>query len=124
MALLFDQNVRLGHAVFVDFFGVKAATTKAVALAALRNGAPLIVSSIAYLGQDRYRLDAVECDLKAILEDNALSTDDKVFRITQIATSHFEKMVREFPEGWFWLHRRWKTRPEGQPEDLYKEISR
>lgn len=116
-AILFDQNVTRNHAVFVDWFGLPAATTRAVALAALRTGAPIYVASIHYGGGDHYRVDALECDYLDVYRDNALSSDEKVVLITQRLADHYCSMIRNFPEGWFWLHRRWKTRPlEGDPK--------
>jgi KDO2-lipid IV(A) lauroyltransferase len=115
-AILFDQNVTRNHAVFVDWFGVPAATTRSVALAALRTGAPIYVASMRYCGDDRYCVDALECDYSDVYRDEGLSNDAKVHRITQRLADRYCEMIRNFPEGWFWLHRRWKTRPD--PEDV------
>ena len=117
VAVLFDQNVTRNHAVFVDWFGVAAATTKSVALAALRTNVPIFVASIRYTGNDRYRVEALECDCSDIYRDEASSTEEKVQQITQRLAGLYCDMIRQFPEGWFWLHRRWKTRPEpGEPK--------
>jgi len=118
-AILFDQNVTRNHAVFVNWFGVPAATTRAVGLAALRTGAPLYVASIRYIGEDRYSVDALECDYTDIYQDDKLSSDEKVVLITQRVADHYCEMIRNFPEGWFWLHRRWKTRPDGEKSKIY-----
>jgi KDO2-lipid IV(A) lauroyltransferase len=118
-AILFDQNVTRNHAVFVNWFGVPAATTRAVGLAALRTGAPIYVASIRYCGDDRYSVDALECDYSDIYEDDKLSSDEKVVLITQRLADRYCEMIRKFPEGWFWLHRRWKTRPEGDSVPMY-----
>ncbi len=118
-AILFDQNVTRNHAVFVNWFGVPAATTRAVGLAALRTGAPLYVASIRYIGEDRYSVDALECDYTDIYQDDKLSSDEKVVLITQRVADHYCEMIRNFPEGWFWLHRRWKTRPDGENLKIY-----
>lgn len=118
-AILFDQNVTRNHAVFVDWFGVPAATTRAVALAALRTGVPLFVVSIRYIGGDRYRVEALECDYSDVYRDERLSSDEKVERITRRLADYYCDMIRAFPEGWFWLHRRWKTRPNEGDAKLY-----
>lgn len=118
-AILFDQNVTRNHAVFVDWFGVPAATTRAVGLAALRTGAPIYVTSIRYTGDDRYVVDALECDYSDIYHDEKTSSDEKVALITQRLANHYCEMIQNFPEGWFWLHRRWKTRPEGDNCKMY-----
>ena len=34
---------------------------------------------------------------------------------TQKFTEIIEDYVRKYPDQWLWVHRRWKTRPEGQP---------
>lgn len=114
-AVLFDQNVTRNHAVFVNWFGVPAATTKSVALAALRTQVPIFVASIRYTGRDHYRVESLECDCSDIYRNEEMSTDDKVREITQRLADVYCDMIRQFPEGWFWLHRRWKTRP--RPED-------
>jgi KDO2-lipid IV(A) lauroyltransferase len=119
VAVLFDQNVTRNHAVFVDWFGFPAATTKSVALAALRTEAPIFVASIRYCGSDRYRVEAEECECSDIYKNDALSTEEKVFEVTQRLASKYCEMIREFPEGWFWLHRRWKTRPAQGDRSLY-----
>lgn len=118
-AILFDQNVTRNHAVFVDWFGVPAATTRSVALAALRTGAPIFVASIRYCGSDRYHVDATECECGDIIGDEKLSPDQKVLVITRRLADIYCEMIRNFPEGWFWIHRRWKTRPEPEGEKLY-----
>lgn len=118
-AILFDQNVTRNHAVFVDWFGLPAATTRSVALAALRTGAPIYVASIIYCGGDRYRVEALECDYSDVYQSSELSSDEKVVVITQRLANHYCEMIRKFPEGWFWLHRRWKTRPSEGESRMY-----
>lgn len=120
VGVLFDQNVTRNHAVFVPFFGKPAATTKLVGLAALRAEAPIVVASIAYLGDDRYRINAVETNCRDIYQDGEMSTDEKVRVITERITDEYEKMIRANPGEWFWFHRRWKTAPEGESETFYR----
>jgi KDO2-lipid IV(A) lauroyltransferase len=120
VGVLFDQNVKRNHAVFVDFFGKPAATTKMVGLLALKTRAPILVCSIRHLGGDRYRIEAVPKDLSAIYSDESLSTDEKVRNITAAISGEYERMIRENPGEWFWMHRRWKTRPEGEQENFYR----
>lgn len=119
VAVLFDQNVTPKHAVFVDFFGVKAATTKTLALAALRAEASVIVSGILYLGGDRYRVETQECEVSDIYGNSSLTTDEKVFLITQRISLAYESIIRLQPEAWFWMHRRWKTRPNPSDAPVY-----
>jgi KDO2-lipid IV(A) lauroyltransferase len=119
VAVLFDQNVKVNHAVFVDWFGKSAATTRAFALAAIKTRAPVFVAAMVYLGGDRYRVESVECDFAELYCDTVASDSEKVERITQIISDHYCKMISEFPEGWFWIHRRWKTRPENDPGRVY-----
>jgi KDO2-lipid IV(A) lauroyltransferase len=119
VAVLFDQNVTRNHAVFPTWFGVPAATTRALALAAIKTEAPVVVASIRYCGADHYSIEACECETADIYQDETLSSDERVLRLTQRLSDHYCEMIRRFPEGWFWLHRRWKTRPEGGEESVY-----
>jgi KDO2-lipid IV(A) lauroyltransferase len=120
VAVLFDQNVTANHAIFPRWFDKPAATTRALALAAVRTEAPLFVASMRYCGNDMYSIEALQCDCKDIYRDESISTDEKVAIITQRLSDHFCEMIRKFPQGWFWLHRRWKTRPPGELEDVYR----
>ncbi len=118
VGLLCDQNVTRNHAVFVDFFGTKAATTKTVALASIRAKAPVILLSAIETAPGRYRVDAEELG-KA--EEEQGSSNEKVERFTQRLNKSLEEIIRAQPTQWFWIHRRWKTRPEGEEENFYTE---
>ena len=120
VAILFDQNVTRNHAVFVEWFGRLAATTKTVALAALRTEAPVIVASMGFLGADKYIINACECDFRELYADSTLSSDEKVLRITQQLSQRYEAMIRAHPGEWFWMHKRWKTAPHEADEIFYR----
>jgi len=110
VGILVDQNIRK-QKVFVDFFGMKAATTPGPALLALKTGAALIPLFMMRNGLGQYEMIA-EGPLDVV------STGDMeadAVRITQTYTSILEKYVSRYPSQWFWLHRRWRTRPPGEP---------
>lgn len=123
VAVLFDQNVTRNHAVFVPWFGVLAATTRAVALAALRTEAPVVVAGVGYRGNDRYEVLAEECDFTELYRAHDVAMEEKIRRMTAEMAERYVAMIRRYPGEWFWMHRRWKTRPEGEPEDLYRVSS-
>jgi KDO2-lipid IV(A) lauroyltransferase len=113
LGILFDQNVTVNHAVFVDFFNRKAATTKIVAILALRTKSPVAVTSIKF-DKGKYRVLLAECDFSHYYEDEKTSFDDKVRDITQDITNKYQKMIEANPGEWFWMHKRWRTRPPGE----------
>lgn len=106
-ALVADQNVRRAG-IFVDFFGVPAATARGPAVFALRTGAPLWAgAALRVPGRGtRYRvvLRPVQAELTGDHEEDVL-------RLTRAHTALLESWVREAPEQYFWQHKRWKTRP-------------
>jgi len=119
VAVLFDQNLTRNHALFVDWFGVPAATTKSLGLAALRSAATVIVASIRHVSGDNYCIDVVECDFSKIYADTNLSVDEKLVYITTVLSKEYESMIRRSPASWFWMHRRWRTRPTEQEKNIY-----
>jgi KDO2-lipid IV(A) lauroyltransferase len=122
VALPFDQNVRRSFAVFVDFFGKEAATTRALGLAALASEAPILIGSLCYLGKDRYRVEWEECPMSDVYAAEHLSSDEKQRAIAQRVSDAYAAMIRKNPSAWFWMHRRWKTTSrEDIPEDFYTE---
>ncbi len=112
VAILFDQNVTRNHAVFVDFMGVSAATTKTPALAALRTQCPIFVASMVARGGDRYEIVATELEVKDVYADDSVSRDDKVLELTSRMSRAYEEMIRAHPGEWFWMHRRFRTQPD------------
>lgn len=117
LGILFDQNVTKKHAVFVDWFGYKAATTRAIALAAMRTNAPIFMIGYETVKFDQYRMYGKILDLDHILNNPELDDEQKVTQITQIVSDYFQTMILRQPEGWFWMHKRWKTRPENETQE-------
>jgi KDO2-lipid IV(A) lauroyltransferase len=107
VALLIDQQVppSLGG-VWVDFFGLPALTTSAVARLALRSGAAIVGAAGYPLSDGRQR--AVYEEIPFESTDNA---DADVHLISQRCLDFCERVVREHPEYWLWSYKRWKHRP-------------
>jgi KDO2-lipid IV(A) lauroyltransferase len=104
-----DQDMRSKDTVFVPFFGVPAATITATHHLARLSGAVVIPFFHHRLPDSRgYALR-----LGAPLE-NFPGTD--VLDDTARVNACIEQMVREAPEQYLWVHKRFKTRPPGQPE--------
>lgn len=106
VAFLVDQNVRRPD-LFVPFFGVPAATTSAFAAFAYRFGCPVVSAFCRRVGHFKFQVTIGE----PIYPDLERNRREEVGRITMECTRRLESAVRECPEQWLWLHRRWKTRP-------------
>ncbi|MCD6307961.1 MAG: lysophospholipid acyltransferase family protein [Candidatus Latescibacteria bacterium] len=106
IGLISDQDAgRSG--VFVDFFGRKASTPGGAAQLAMKFGSPLYVSMTKRTGNGRY---------SSLVREIAVLADDTVESLTQRFTATIEGIIEEYPEQYFWMHRRWKTRPPGEPD--------
>jgi KDO2-lipid IV(A) lauroyltransferase len=112
VGILMDTNITPPQGIFVDFFGIPACTASGLARIALRTDAAVVPGFTIWdssLGKYRLRFDpAVE-----LVRTGDLDAD--ILRNTQIFTNIIESYVRKYPEQWLWVHRRWKTRPDGQP---------
>jgi len=102
VALLIDQHVHT-DAVFVDFFDRPAATTSALAMLALRTGAPVIPVFDVPLPRGRYRM-IYEHPVDPPKDDSP----EEIRAFTQRCTDVLEMYVRRYPELWLWMHRRWR----------------
>ena len=108
VGILLDQNSSKEEGVFVDYFGQPAATNKGLALIAMKSGASVIPVFIVRENTYRHRVVYLpEIDIK---RSDDLESD--VFTYTQKFTTIIESFVRDHPEQWFWMHRRWKTRQQ------------
>ena len=117
--MLIDQNVKKDHAVFVDFFGRQAATTRGFGFIAVETEIPVVAVTILNTGDDRYQIKMTPCDCSDIYQDNSLDNSTKVLEVTKRVTKVIEELILEAPHNWFWIHRRWKTAPEGTLENFY-----
>ena len=106
VAIMIDQDAR-DRGIFVPFFGRPASTTATPASIALRTGAPIIPVSCVPTGKGKYRIRV----LPRIDTRSSGDPEADILRITTECTTILEGWVRERPELWLWMHRRWKTQP-------------
>ena len=119
VATLADQDAG-PRGVFVEFFGRPASAHKAVALIAMEFDAVLLVTGISRIGNGigRTGFDSsyvIECEEVIDPRDYA-ERGDAVKAITQRYHTALERVIRRHPEQYFWLHRRWKSRPVAKKE--------
>jgi KDO2-lipid IV(A) lauroyltransferase len=110
LAIMIDQNMIPRRAVFAPFFGKPAATTPAPAVFAGRSGAPVFLVLMHRLPGGRHR---VSID-GPIAFDHTADRDADVLAFTAKLNALLEAHVRAEPESWYWIHRRWKTRPPAE----------
>jgi len=111
VGVLMDQNMSPSEGVFVDFLGHQASTTTGPARIARKTGAPLVLGLVIWdprLRKYRLRFDPVEWIKR---ED----PEEEIIANTANFTQLIETYVRRYPDQWLWVHRRWKTRPPGEP---------
>ena len=111
VGLLMDQNMTPPAGVFVDFLGIKACTASGTARVALRTDASVVPAFTIWDATLRkYRITfGPPLTLPRTGDD-----ERDVVQATQLFTSVIEEYVRKNPDQWLWVHRRWKTRPEGE----------
>ena len=110
-----DQNAG-GKGIFVDFFGRKASTFKSIGLVAMHYEVPIVVG-YARRVNDRFKFEVGCQDI--IWPADWKAQDDPLRYITQRYTSAIEAFAREDPGQYWWVHRRWKTRPKGEVPEAY-----
>jgi len=112
IGILMDTNMTPPQGVFVDFFSIPACTAVGIARMALHSDAAVVPAFTIW--DPVLRKYRVEFD-RAI--DLVRTGDDEADAVanTSIFNRIFEDYVRKYPDQWLWVHRRWKTRPEGEP---------
>ena len=110
-AFLVDHNCKRAEAEFLPFLGRTAAVNKGPAILAMRAKAEVWPIFLVRSSQDRFRFVTLS---PLDTTDLTGSRSSRIRRICQFYTQAVESMVLRYPEQWFWMHRRWKTRPEGE----------
>ena len=100
-----DQNFPLPGAAFPTFFGRPAAAAPTLGQLAVRYRAP-VVPAFAFPRADGSCL--VRYSPPIVPRGDG---EDEGRAILQQVTSQLEAAIREVPHAWFWVHRRWRTRP-------------
>jgi len=111
VGILMDTNMTPPQGVFVDFFGIPACTASGLARIAMRTEAAVVPGFCVWdsvLRKYRLRFDPA-MELIRTGDDDA-----DVLTNTALFTEKIEEFVRKYPDQWLWVHRRWKTRPEGE----------
>jgi KDO2-lipid IV(A) lauroyltransferase len=104
-----DLDVRRG--VFVDFFSLKACTTTSLARLAIAANRPAVPGFIVRQGTSLHHRMLALPPLDVVREGDR---EEAIRETTQRATRVVEDMIRQYPDHWNWIHRRWKTRPPGE----------
>jgi KDO2-lipid IV(A) lauroyltransferase len=105
VGILIDQNASPAEGVFVNFFGVEACANAAFAKFAYHSGARVIPGFAFWIEpHKRYLL--------RFYPEIPMSGD--LIEDTQRIHSFLETVIRQYPDQWMWIHRRWKTRPDGE----------
>ena len=112
IGLLPDLNTLDDEAIFIDFFGVQAATTFLFAKFALRTNTPIIPVFSPWDEEKGKYLIVVE---KPVTFERTDDEEENVRRLTIGLTQRIENQIRRYPSQWLWVHKRWKTRPPGEP---------
>ncbi|HEV7474857.1 MAG TPA: lysophospholipid acyltransferase family protein [Pyrinomonadaceae bacterium] len=115
LGILSDLNTQTREGVFVPFFGKLACTTAGIATLALKTDA-VVIPTCAVWNEKRKRY-FFHGDPPVELVRTADHQKDIEVNTANFAAA-VERMVRLYPDQWLWIHKRWKTRPPGEP-DVY-----
>lgn len=111
VGILMDQNMLPSEGIFVEFFGRAACTTTSPARLVQKTGVPVVLGLVIWnskIGKYTLRFDPVDWIRCA-------DPEQEIAANTQNFTRQIEEYVRRHPDHWLWVHRRWKTRPPGEP---------
>jgi KDO2-lipid IV(A) lauroyltransferase len=120
LGILADLNTQEREGVFVDFFGIPASTSTGLARLALRTNAA-VLPTFAIWQKDKKRYLLKIC--RSIELPQHKDTEENVLILTQRVTSIIEEFVRRYPDQWMWIHKRWNTRPPGEPNLYAKDLN-
>ncbi|MEO6806017.1 MAG: lysophospholipid acyltransferase family protein [Edaphobacter sp.] len=115
VGILMDTNMTPPQGVFVPFFGVQACTASGMARIAEKTGAAVVPGFLLWEASERKYVLHFGQELPVIHTGDA---EQDAVSNTAAFTVAIEDYVRQYPEQWLWMHRRWKTRPAGE-EGIY-----
>jgi Kdo2-lipid IVA lauroyltransferase/acyltransferase len=111
VGILMDTNMTPPQGVFVPFFGHMACTASGLARVALKTGAAVLPGFMVWEEQEQKYVLRFGPEIGLVETGN---DEQDMIDNTARFTAAIEGFVRSYPEQWLWVHRRWKTRPEGE----------
>ena len=115
VGILMDTNMTPPQGVFVPFFGVQACTASGMARIAAKTGAAVLPGFLVWEESERRYVLHFGEELPVVHTGDA---EQDALTNTAVFTAAIERYIRQYPEQWLWMHRRWKTRPAGE-EGIY-----
>jgi Kdo2-lipid IVA lauroyltransferase/acyltransferase len=111
VGILMDTNMTPPQGVFVPFFGIPACSASGMARVAQKTGAAVVPGFLLWDERERQYVLRFGEEIATV---NTGNTDEDSLTNTSIFTAVLERYIREYPDQWLWMHRRWKTRPAGE----------
>ena len=112
LGILIDQDTKV-RGVFVPFFGHLAHTPSGLAAIAYQVAMDANVAFMHRRAEGGHTLVIS----KPIPRPQTGDRDADILNYTAILTRELEDYIRQYPDEWVWMHRRWKKRPEGEPPE-------
>ncbi len=110
VGILMDTNMTPPQGTFVDFFGHLACTGSGLARVAMKTGAQVLPGFL--LWDEATRRYVLRFGAPLVLTSTGDVEADAIAN-TALFTKVIEDYIRQYPDQWLWVHRRWKTRPQG-----------
>jgi Kdo2-lipid IVA lauroyltransferase/acyltransferase len=111
VGILMDTNMTPPQGTFVDFFGHSACTGSGLARVAMKTGARVLPGFL--LWEESTQQYVLRFGAPLALSSSGNTEADAVAH-TALFTKVIEDYIRQYPDQWLWVHRRWKTRPQGE----------
>jgi Kdo2-lipid IVA lauroyltransferase/acyltransferase len=112
VGILMDTNMTPPQGEFVEFFGITACTASGLARVALKTGAAVLPGFCLWEEKEQQYVLHFGPELKFT---RTAHPEADILALTQQCNDVLESWIRRYPDQWLWIHRRWKTRPPGEP---------
>ena len=98
---------------FLSVFGVPASTSAGVAIIAMRTNSAIVPMAAVW---DEEKQHYIGKHGPMIFPADTGDRQRDILETTAAFTAEVEKLIRQDPDQWLWIHKRWKTRPPGEAE--------
>jgi len=112
VGMLIDTNMTPPRGEFVRFFGLDACTGTGLAHVARKTGAAVLPGFMVWEREEQKYVLRFGPEVEIPRTDDAAAD---ILEGTRRVTAVLEEWIRRYPDQWLWIHRRWKTRPAGEP---------